>query len=87
MVHPAAATDVNDMTTKTAIPIRRFIVDACRVLGAAHALNGDRSKCLHWFMTAPIAEFGKLIARELVMRGSAQVVLDYIESISAGATS
>ena len=57
-----------------------------RVLSAATSLTGDVDHALFWFRNVPIAEFDHLTAMQLVEQGKAQTVVDYIESISVGAT-
>ena len=60
--------------------------DVVRVLSAASALNGDMDRTLFWFRNHPIADFGHLTPMQLVERGNAQAVIDYIESLGAGAS-
>jgi hypothetical protein len=60
--------------------------DVVRVLSAAYALSGDMDRTLFWFRNHPIADFGHLTPIELVEKGKVQAVIDYIESLGAGAT-
>jgi hypothetical protein len=60
--------------------------DVVRVLSAAHALSGDIDRTLFWFRNHPIADFGHLTPIELVEQGKVQAVIDYIESLAAGAS-
>ncbi len=62
------------------------MVDVVRVLSAAHALTGDIDRALFWFRNQPIADFDHFTPMQLVERGQVQAVIDYIESIGAGAT-
>lgn len=61
-------------------------VDLARVLSAAQTLFGDIDRAQSWIRDQPIAAFGHLTAMQLVEQGKAQAVLDYIESISGGAS-
>jgi hypothetical protein len=70
----------------TSPKLQDAMVDVVRVLSAAHALNGDIDRALFWFRNQPIAEFDHLTAMQLVEQGKVQAVIDYIESISGGAT-
>lgn len=60
--------------------------DIVRVLSAAHALNGDVDQSVFWFRNYPIADFGHRTPMQLVEMGKAQAVIDYIESLGAGAS-
>lgn len=60
--------------------------DVVRVLSAAHAMTGDVDRALFWFRNHPIADFGHRTPLQLVEEGKAQSVIDYIESVSAGAS-
>jgi uncharacterized protein (DUF2384 family) len=60
--------------------------DVVRVMSAAHALSGDINRALFWFRNHPIADLGHRTAMQLVEDGKAQTVIDYIESLSAGAS-
>jgi hypothetical protein len=60
--------------------------DVVRVLSAAHAMTGDVDRALFWFRNHPIADFGHLTPMQLVEQGRVQTVIDYIESLSAGAS-
>lgn len=60
--------------------------DVVRVLSAAHALSGDMDRALFWFRNHPIRDFGHRTAMSLVEEGKAQALMDYLESLSGGAT-
>lgn len=60
--------------------------DVVRVLSAAHAMTGDVDRALFWFRNHPIADFGHRTALQLVEDGRVQSVIDYIDSLSAGAS-
>jgi hypothetical protein len=62
------------------------ISDVVRVLSAAYALTGNVDRALFWFRNEPIPDFDHLTAMQLVERGKVQAVIDYLESISAGAS-
>jgi len=62
------------------------LVDVVRVISAAHELSGDIERALFWFRNHPIADFGHRTPMQLVEQGKAQTVIDYIESLSAGAS-
>lgn len=62
------------------------LVDVVRVISAAHELSGDIDRALFWFRNHPIADFGHRTPMQLVEEGKAQTVIDYIESLSAGAS-
>lgn len=59
-----------------------------RVLSAASSLCGDVEKALFWFRNQPIPDFGHRTAMEVIQQGSDRVdaLIDYIESISGGAS-
>ena len=65
--------------------LQTAMANVMRVLSAATALTGDVDRALFWFRNEPIADFKHLTAMQLVERGKAQAVVDYLESISAGA--
>lgn len=73
-------------STPTSPKLQSAMRDVVRVLSAAHALNGDMDRTLFWFRNHPIADFGHLTPMQLVEMGNAQTVIDYIESLGAGAT-
>jgi uncharacterized protein (DUF2384 family) len=58
-----------------------------KVLAAAEDVaQGDRNRAIFWFMNEPLGDFGWRTPDKLVMSSKAQVVIDYIESISGGAS-
>lgn len=57
-----------------------------RVLLAAREINPDPDTAIYWMRNAPIAALDYKTAFELIQLGKAQAVIDYIESISGGAT-
>lgn len=65
---------------------KQAIDEAEAILGAAAALCGDRKAALAWFNGHQIADFGGATPSQLYARGETQKVLDYIESLSGGAT-
>ena len=77
----------NTVRTSTGSPkLQSAMRDVVRVLSAAHALNVDIDRTLFWFRNHPIADFGHLTPMQLVEMGKVQALMDYIESLSAGAT-
>lgn len=58
--------------------------DVDRVLSAATALTGSAEQAREWFRRQPIAEYEHLTAAQLVEKGRAQAVVDYIASIRHG---
>lgn len=76
----------NTLNSKPTSPkLQAAMVDINRVLSAATELTGSVDQAIFWFRNQPIAEFEHLTAMQLVERGKAQAVVDYIESISGGA--
>lgn len=69
----------------TSPKLQSAMAEVVRVLSAAHALTGDVDRALFWFRNQPIPEFDHLTAMQLVEQGKVQAVVDYIESIRAGA--
>ncbi len=70
----------------TSPKLQDAMVDVVRVLSAAHALTGDIERALFWFRNQPIADFDHFTPMQLVEQGKVQAVIDYIESISGGAS-
>lgn len=70
----------------TSLKLQNAMVDVVRVLSAAHALTGDIDRALFWFRNQPIADFDHFTPMQLVEQGKVQAVIDYIESISGGAS-
>ena len=62
------------------------IRDVLRVLSAATSLNGSISAAVFWLKNQPIADFGHRTPRQLIQAGKTQSLVDYIESLDAGAT-
>ena len=60
--------------------------DIVRVLSAAYGLTGDMDRSLFWFRNHPIADFGHRTPMQLVEMGKVQAIIDYIESLGAGAS-
>ncbi len=73
-------------STPTSPKLQSAMRDVVRVLSAAYALNPDVDHVLFWFRNHPIADFGHLTPMQLVEKGNVQAVIDYIESLGAGAT-
>jgi hypothetical protein len=65
---------------------KQAIDEAEAILSAATALCGDRKVALTWFSEHQIADFGGATPSQLYATGKTQMVLDYIDSLSAGAT-
>lgn len=55
------------------------------VVRAAAALSGDVPLALSWFRSEPLATFGGATAQALVEQGRAEDVMNYLESLAAGA--
>lgn len=76
----------NTLSSKPTSPkLQAAMVDINRVLSAATELTGSVDRALFWFRNHPISEFDHFTAMQLVEKGKAQAVVDYIESISGGA--
>ena len=76
----------NTVSLSPASPkLQEAMVDVVRVLSAAHELTGDIDRALFWFRNQPIADFDHFTPMQLVEQGKVQAVIDYVESISAGA--
>jgi uncharacterized protein (DUF2384 family) len=73
-------------STPTSPKLQSAMRDVVRVLSAAHALNGDIDRTLFWFRNHPIPDFGHRTPMQLVEAGKVQAVIDYIESLSGGAS-
>jgi hypothetical protein len=71
--------------TPTSPKLQDAMVDVVRVLSAAHALTGDIDRALFWFRNQPIPDFDHFTPMQLVEQGKVQAVIDYLESIGAGA--
>lgn len=69
----------------TSPKLQDAMVDVVRVLSAAHALTGDIDRALFWFRNQPISEFDHFTPMQLVEQGKVQALINYVESISAGA--
>lgn len=66
--------------------LQHYLQLVVKVLAAAEDVaQGDRSRAIFWFMNEPLADFGWQTPDALVTRSKAQVVIDYIESVSGGA--
>ena len=65
--------------------LQTYLRDALRVLAAAFELAGDESRALFWYRNHPIADFGYKSAETLVSEGHADRVIEYVESLQAGA--
>lgn len=77
----------NTLAAKPTSPkLQAAMRDVIRVLSAAHQLNGDVTRTLFWFRNHPIPDFGHRTPMQLVELGKAQAVIDYIESVSGGAS-
>lgn len=77
----------NTLSLTPASPkLQEAMVDVVRVLSAAYALTGDIGRALFWFRNQPIADFDHFTPLQLVEQGKVQAVIDYIESISGGAS-
>jgi hypothetical protein len=59
--------------------------DVTAVLDAAEKLCGSHDEAVAWYNSHGIHDLGGITASRAVEQGSAKAVLDYIESISAGA--
>jgi len=66
--------------------LQDFLRDAVRVLAAAFALAGSADRALYWFRSHPIQDFDYKTPEVLVSEGRASAVIQYIESLHAGAT-
>jgi hypothetical protein len=66
--------------------LQQYLRDVLRVLTAAEDSNGDRIRAVYWFVNAPLSEFEYRTPEQLVQEGRTQAVIDYIESVSSGAT-
>jgi len=76
----------NTLSLSPAAPgVQRYLNEALRVLEAAYELCGDMQTALRWYRAEPLATFRLLTAETLVIRGRSKDVLDYVESLGAGA--
>ena len=66
--------------------LQNFLRDAVRVLAASFALAGSADRALYWFRSHPIQDFDYKTPEVLVSEGRASAVIQYIESLHAGAT-
>jgi uncharacterized protein (DUF2384 family) len=66
--------------------LQDFLRDAVRVLAAAFTLAGSADRALYWFRSHPIQDFDYKTPEALVSEGRANAVIQYIESLNAGAT-
>lgn len=67
--------------------LQAYLREVVRVLTAALvATSGDRARAIFWFMNEPLADFDFRTPDALVKDGKGQVVIDYIDSISGGAS-
>lgn len=57
-----------------------------RVMAAAIEVNDDLDAVARWMRDIPVAVFGDRTPLQLVLEGHAQAVVDYLASISGGAT-
>jgi uncharacterized protein (DUF2384 family) len=64
---------------------QRVADDRERVLAQATKLVGNADRAAYWFQMRPIADLGGKTAQELVIEGRVDVVIQYIESLEAGA--
>lgn len=60
--------------------------DKDRIIAAATELQNDPRMVLGWYYGHALPDFGNRTPEQLVTQGKAQTVLDYIESLKAGAT-
>lgn len=67
------------------VGIQRFLREALRVLRAASDFSGDFEKALFWYRNDPLPGFSYKTPEKLVSEGRADDVLNYIESLQAGA--
>lgn len=56
-----------------------------RIIALASEMAGDDQRAAIWFKHQPIPGFGGKTARDLVGAGKADTVIDYLESVRAGA--
>lgn len=75
----------NTMLAPASPKLQSAMRDIVRALSAAYALSEDMERALFWFRNHPIPDFDHLTPMQLVEMGKVQVVIDYVESISAGA--
>jgi hypothetical protein len=66
--------------------LQDFLRDAVRVLAAAFILAGTADRALYWFRSHPIQDFDYKTPETLVSEGRANALIQYIESLHAGAT-
>lgn len=76
----------NTLRLSPATPtLQGFLLEALRVLKAAFDLSGDMQVALRWYRTEPLSTFRYVTAETLVSQGRADDVINYIESLRAGA--
>lgn len=74
------------LTAPNSPKLQAAMRDVVRVLSAAYAFNGDMDRTLFWFRNHPIRELGHQTAMSLVEDDKVQAVMDYLRSLSVGAT-
>lgn len=64
--------------------MEKSLNDALAVIRAAALLSGDLKKAASWYFADAIDVFEGLTAEAMVLRGRAEDVLRYIDSLEAG---
>lgn len=65
--------------------LQTYLRDAVRVMGAAADINGDFQDAAFWFRNEPISAFNFRTPEQLVSEGRAEDLLNYVQSLHAGA--
>ncbi|NYS79424.1 DUF2384 domain-containing protein [Halomonas glaciei] len=65
--------------------LQTYLRDAVRVMGAAADINGNFQDAAFWFRNEPISAFNFRTPEQLVREGRAEDLLNYVQSLHAGA--
>jgi uncharacterized protein (DUF2384 family) len=65
--------------------LQTYLRDAVRVMGAAADINGNFQDAAFWFRNEPISAFNFRTPEQLVSEGRAEDLLNYVQSLHAGA--
>ena len=65
--------------------LQTYLREAVRVMGAAADINGNFQDAAFWFRNEPISAFNFRTPEQLVSEGRAEDLLNYVQSLHAGA--
>lgn len=75
-----------DVEKQPAVEVQEAIEDTVKVLAAACRVNENCERMLFWFVNHRIVEFDDHTAAELVQKGKAEAVIQYLATLERGAT-